>query len=123
MSRARFIAWTLLALGGFALIPRPAAAQPVAPPLPKKPDTAKIIEFRDMPRGGIPKENLKEMRANFTKFATYFAEVVAHPDVWKASLETKVDPNIPTIDGVDNGILRELDRFLITPTPGKTGLN
>jgi hypothetical protein len=119
MSPARFIAWTLLAAGGFALVAPHAAAQ--NPPLPKKNSTAveRVATYRD--QRSIPKEELKDARAQFAAFAKYYADVIAHPDVWKASQEFKVDPIaaalIPTLEG-PNGILKDLDRFLLEPVPG-----
>jgi hypothetical protein len=119
MSPARIIAWTLLVAAGFALVSPHAAAQ--NPPLPKKNPTAveRVTNYRE--QRNIPKEELKDARAQFAAFAKYYAEVVAHPDVWKASQEFKVDPVaaalIPTIEG-SNGILKDLDRFLLEPVPG-----
>src|SRR5262245_46093507 len=104
MFRARTIAWTLFAACGFALAAPSASAQM---PLPKRPDTSKIIEYRDTPRGGIDKAELKKAREQFAAFAKYYADLIAHPDVWKASQEFKVDPTaarIPTMEGPD-GIL------------------
>ena len=119
MSRARLIAWTLLAAGGFALLAPPAAAQPALPQ--KKSDaTSAVTTWRDTPRGGIPKEELKAAKEHFAKFAQYYAEVVAHPAVWKATQDFKIEApgavKPPTIDG-PNGILVELDRYLIEPVP------
>jgi hypothetical protein len=119
MSLARSTAWTLLVAAGFALLAHgPARAQDA---LPKKPNTSLLRDLRDQPRGGIPATDLKAARASFAEFATYFADVVKHPAVWKASLDVKFElpkgEKAPTIEGPE-GILTELDRFLIIPGPG-----
>ncbi|QJX00351.1 hypothetical protein [Frigoriglobus tundricola] len=118
MPRTRFITWTLLAVGGFALLPAAASGQA---PLPKKPDTARIIELRELPRGGIQKAELKEAREHFAKLAKYYADTIAHPDVWKASQDFKIETpgalRPPTIDGPE-GLLRDLDRYLLEFVPG-----
>src|SRR5262245_43656883 len=122
MTHVRTIAWTLLAAGGFALFAPSAAAQP-EPALPLKPSPSLTVALRDAPRGGIPKEKLKEAREAFKKFATYYADVVKHPAVWRAPTELKsVGPAtapIPTLDGPE-GILRDIDRFLIEPGVSRT---
>jgi hypothetical protein len=122
MFRARTTAWTLFAACGFALLAPSASAQD----LPKRPDTSKVIEYRDTPRGGIPKGDLPKAREAFANFAKYYAEVVAHPAVWKASQDPKVDApgsiKIPTLEGPE-GIFRELDRFLIDPVPSTSRVN
>lgn len=122
MSRARFTFWTLLTLGGFALVPAPTFGQGE---LPKKPDTSVISAHRDQPRGGISKEDLPKAREHFTKFARYYADTIAHPTVWKASQEFKLEApgtRIPTLDGPE-GLLRDLDRYLIEFVPGVNRTN
>lgn len=122
MSRTRLVAWTLLAAGGFALVAPPAAAQA---DLPKRPDSSLIIQYRDQPNGGIGKDELKAARESFAKTAKYYADLIAHPAVWKASQDFKLDTpgvRVPTIDG-PNGILAELDRFLIEPMPNSSKPN
>ena len=125
MPRTRSVYWTLLAVGGFALLPTVASGQGPGP-LPKKPDTSRVTELHDQPRGGIPKAELKDAREHFAKLAKFYADTIAHPDVWKASQDFKVEnPNVlrpPTIDGPD-GLLRDLDRYLIEYTPGSKGSN
>jgi len=112
MSPARVIAWTLLVAAGFALVAPPAAAQN---PLPKKNNAAatEVRTWRDTPRGGIPKEDLKKARESFKAFAKYYAEVIAHPDVHKAPQELKAAGVIPppSIEG-PAGILAEIDQFI-----------
>lgn len=123
MSLARYTAWTALAAAGFALLAHgPARAQDA---LPKKPNTEVVRTHRDQPRGGIPPTDLKAARESFATFAAYFADVVKHPAVWKASLDFKFEfkgEKPPTIEGPE-GILTELDRFLIVPGPGASRLN
>jgi hypothetical protein len=122
MFLARVTAWTLLVAGGFAFYSPSATGQN---PLPKKNSaaTAEATNYRDLKRGGIPKEELKKVRESFKTFAKYYADVVAHPDVWKAPQELKVGgPNVvspPTLDG-ENGILRDIDRFIIEPGVTRT---
>ena len=112
---------TLLFVVGFALIcPAPALAQ--QPRLPQKPGfmfVSLITDYRDLRRGGIPKDDLPKVREAMKKLAKYYADLISHPAVWNASRNFKNDPRfgqIPTIDG-DNGILHDLDRFLIEPVP------
>jgi len=84
-----------------------------------------VIEYRDKVRGGIPSEELPKAREEFKKFAKYYAEVIAHPDVWNASRDIKFDPAtslIPPIDG-PYGILHDLNRFVIDPAPSNRQLN
>lgn len=125
MFLARVTSWTLLAALGFALVPSAARAQDV-PALPKKPDTELVRQHRDQPRGGIQPGDLKAARESFTRFATYFADVVKHPAVWKASQDFKFDPpkgeKVPTLEGPE-GILAELDRFLLIPVTGYSKQN
>src|SRR5438445_6958257 len=122
MTLARVTAWTLLVAGGFALYSPAANGQQ---PLPKKSAAATetVTTWRDTVRGGIPKEELKKVREQFKTFAKYYADVVAHPDVWKAATELKVAGPaavpVPTLDGPE-GILRDIDRFLIEPGVTRT---
>lgn len=116
---------TFLLSAGFALLLQPAARAQQEAQLPRKPNTAVITEHREAIRGGIPKDKLPEVRQAFKAFAKYYADVIAHPAVWKASLELKNDPfnPVPVIDG-PNGILHDIDRYLLEPTPtGSTGTN
>jgi hypothetical protein len=125
MILARITAWTLLVAAGFARTGPRATAQKDTP-LPRKDSRAVevVTGYRDAERGGIPEDKRKEVRAHFTKFAKYYADVVSHPEVYKASQEFKLDNpavRIPTIDG-DFGILHDINRFLMVPTPrGKAG--
>ncbi len=119
MSLARLASLTLLALAGFALADSAARAQD----LPKKNNEAfrVINDLRDMP-GGMPKEKIPEAQKAFASFAKYYTELLAHPAIHKAPTEFK-DLKLPdgtrppTIDG-DGGILREMDRYLLYPSPG-----
>jgi hypothetical protein len=109
-----------LLAAGFALLLQPAARGQDSP-LPRKPNTSVLSTYRnDTPRGGIPEDKLPEARKAFEAFAKYYADVIAHPLVWKGPGDLKVDPARappPSIDGPD-GILREIDRFLLEPVPG-----
>jgi hypothetical protein len=120
MPRSRFATRTLLFAAGFALLMPAARGQPDSQ-LPDKPRAAMraIGDYREIPRGGIPEADLPKARESFKAFAKYYADVIAHPLVWKASQEIKADPfaRIPVIDG-PNGILREIDRYLLEPVPG-----
>src|SRR5215207_2735258 len=122
MTLARVTAWTLFAVGGFALLAPTAVAQD--PPFPKKPDTAFIRELRDKPRGGIDKTTeLKKARESFKAFAKFVADTVAHPGVWRAPQELKVlkvgEAPPPTLEGPE-GLLNEIDRLLIEPGVSRT---
>ncbi|AWM39350.1 hypothetical protein GobsT_23370 [Gemmata obscuriglobus] len=119
MTLARCISWTLLAGAGFALFAGPAAGQ--APPLPRKDNSAveKVVGYRDALKG-IPADGLNEAKENFAKFAKYYADVVAHPSVYKTPQEFKLDaPGTLhlSIDG-PNGILQDIARFTLEAAPG-----
>lgn len=120
MTLARYTTWTLLAGAGFAFFCGAAAAQQLAKPVKDSSAVSKVNDYRDIPRGGIAPEDLKEARENFTKFAKYYAEVVAHPSVYKTPQEFKVDPNSTANLAIDgpNGILQELSRFMLEAVPG-----
>lgn len=119
MPLARIASLTLLALAGFALASAPARAQD----LPRKNNEAfgTINVLRDLPGGGIPKDKLADAQKAFTSFAKYYAELFAHPLIYKAPTEfkdvkTPSGSPVPTIDG-DAGILREIDRYMVYPQP------
>jgi hypothetical protein len=119
MPLARLASLTLLALAGFALADSAARAQD----LPKKSSEAFSLtnQYRDYPGGGIPKEKLPEAQKAFATVAKYYAELLAHPLVHKAPTEfkdvkTPIGLPVPAIDG-ESGILREMDRFLVIPSP------
>lgn len=108
MTFVRYITWTLFAGAGFALFAASAGAQP---PLPKKDSAAfnKASEYRDAPKGIQPAE-VKEAKETFARVAKYYAEVVAHPSVYKTPQEFKLDPPGTvhlTLEG-PNGILYDL---------------
>ncbi len=120
MTLARSTAWTLLVGAGFALFAGSARAQPMALPTKDSAAVGKVVEYRDIPRGGIPKEELKAAKENFAKFAKYYADVVAHPSVYKAPQEFKLPApgtRVLSIDGPE-GILQDLDRFVWEPGTG-----
>ncbi|HEY1191339.1 MAG TPA: hypothetical protein VGE74_27135 [Gemmata sp.] len=122
MTLSRYTIRTLFAGAGFALLIGTASAQ--QQPLPEKDRsaTSKVLEYRDIPRGGIPAEELKEAQANFAKFARYYAEVVAHPSVYKTPQEFKLAPpgTVPlALDG-PNGIIQDLNRFTLEAVPNST---
>ena len=131
MTPARFTAWTLLVVAGFALLaPSTTNAQPPdAGPLPQKSRISKYIPdinaWRTQVRGGIPKEDLKKAREAFKAFATYYADVVKHPEVWKWSQDPKVlklgEAPPPTLEG-DSGLFKEIDRFLLEPGNSRDNL-
>jgi hypothetical protein len=103
---------------GFALTAQPARGQP-DPPLPSRPSAAatEITGYKNIERGDIPEGQLKEARVNFAKFAKYYADVINHPAVRRASSELKTTDTfnpVPTIDG----LMRDLDRYLLEPTVG-----
>jgi hypothetical protein len=123
MSRARVTAWTLLVASGFALLT--ASTANAQDPLPKKDDKAfaavRALLEQQRP-GGIPQADLKAARESLNKFAKYYADIIAHPTVWKASQEFKIDaaPGTvppPTLDG-PTGIFREMDRYIFDFVPG-----
>jgi hypothetical protein len=124
MSRARITTWTLLLAAGFALAaPRPAAAQDLTP-IPKKPDLQPLRDQLEQPRrGGMTAADLKKVRESSAGFAKFIADVLAHPLLWKSAQEFKPDlpPTFPypSLEG-QNGMFRDLDRFLLEPVIGGT---
>jgi hypothetical protein len=71
---------------------------------------------------GITKEELPKVKEACKAVAKYYADVIQHPAVWKASQDFKINApgvQIPTIEG-PNGILHDLDRILLDPVIGGT---
>lgn len=93
-------------------------AQPLdATKLPEFRRTTAVLELRDA--RGIPKERLEEARKLFQELATYQAQIIAHPLVYRLMRDplAKTDATgrqVPTVDT----ILRDLERFLVYPAPG-----
>ena len=118
MTVTRSSFWTLLVLAGFTLAAHRSAAQD-NPPLPVKNGTAvsEVSTYKEAK--GIPAGELKKARESFAAFAKYYADVVAHPTVYKAAQDPKVaaGAKVPTIDYEANGILKELERFILVPNP------
>jgi hypothetical protein len=111
--------WTLLAIGGFALATQPALAQNE---LPKKNNTAVEAVSTARDQRGVTKEELPKVKEACKAFAKYYADVIQHPAVWKSSQDFKINTpgvQIPTIEG-PNGILHDLDRFVLYPVVGGT---
>ncbi len=120
MTLARYAAWTLLVGAGFTLFAGTGRAQPPAVPVRDNVAPGKVAEYRDIGRGGIPKEELKAAKEHFAKFANFYAEVVAHPSVYKAPQDFKPPAaalRYITIDGPD-GILVNLDQYVLEPGIG-----
>lgn len=91
------------------------------PSLPTRPspEANNITQYKNLVREDIAEADLPKARAEFAKLAKYYADVVNHPAVRRASQDLKMDlfNPVPTIDG-PNGILRDLDRYLLEPTVG-----
>lgn len=122
MMLARYTAWTLLAGAGFALFAGGARAQPVPLPAKDGPALAKVNEYRSIPKGGIPKDEMKASKEHFAKFANYYAEVVKHPSLYTGPQEFKLPPvgtKVFVLDG-PNGILQELTGYMLEPAPDNT---
>ena len=119
MTHARFTAWTLLVGAGFALFAGGAGAQDPTPPKKDSAAPAAVTGYKNIERGGIPKDDLKAARENFTKFAKYYADVVAYTPMYRGPQEFKAEraDNPYTIEG-PNGLFVDLNRFLIVPIPG-----
>lgn len=122
MPLARLSGWTLLLAAGFALLARPVAAQD----LPRKNSAAfeTVTKYKEQQRGGIPKAELPAAQKAFEAFASYYAEMVTHPSLWKAPLEFKPPPfGTPPAVTID-ALTYELDtRYLLVPLPeNKTAL-
>jgi hypothetical protein len=119
MTVSRSTARTLLAAGGFALLVSLAAAQD--PALPTKSGAAVDALNTYKEARGIPAGELKNARAAFASFAKYYADLVAHPTVYKAMQDPKIGatgPRVPTLDWDTNtGVLRDLERFIMVPDP------
>ena len=105
----RLASWTLLAVGGFALLAarQPATAQPGGD-LPKSPPN--ITGFRD--NAGA---DLNKAKAAFTTFAKYQADIISHPKIYSVPQEF-VAPKGPLIPTTET-IIKDLSGFIITPTP------
>jgi hypothetical protein len=105
---------------GFALPSLSAFAQEQK--LPQRPNAAfrEVTERKDS--RGIPKADLDTVvKPAFLQFAKFYADVIAHPAVYKAPQDgrTIIDgTRIYTIDRQpETGIIKDLDRFVLEPTP------
>jgi hypothetical protein len=124
MSLARLSAWTLLAAIGFALVHRPATAQD--PPLPntslKFEATDVLNTYSSTESKGIPTAELPAVQKKLQSYATYFAEAVKHPLVYKHAQDPSVkDPGgktIPSLEGTGGiSLLPEMQRNILVPIP------
>jgi hypothetical protein len=91
------------------------------PPLPAKPGGTIVDAINNYREArGISANELKNAKAVFANFAKYYADVVSHPLVYKAQQDPSVSTptsRVPTIDwDINTGVLRDLERFLLTPT-------
>lgn len=119
MTSTPHLSRTLVAVCGFLLFADVAVAQEQPLPIKSGSTVDAVNTYRES--RGIPPAELKGAKTAFTNFAKYYADVVAHPAVYKALQESKLGPTtsrIPTIDWDPNtGVLRDLERFLLEPTP------
>jgi len=97
----------------------PAIAQQPADPtrLPDFRRTTLILEMKAA--RGIPRDRLEEVRNIFREFATYQAELISHPLVYRLMRDPfqRTDAAGRQIPSVET-ILRDLERFLVYPVPG-----
>jgi hypothetical protein len=118
MRLTRCLFWTLLVAAGFALLAQPGsvrARQKDKDDLPRKP-SAVFSEVSNLKTGGVT--DVAKAKATFQTFATYHAEIIAHPKVHAAPLEFKADnPFVAKPPTVDE-IITDLSRAILVPEPG-----
>lgn len=117
MIRATTLKWSLAVLCGFAATSISSGQDN----LPRK-DDAKFRKLGELLQvRTIPPEEIPEAKKIFEGVAKYYAELVASPTVYRASLDPKFGPNaprIPTLDhNRDTGAFYELDRYIPIPIP------
>jgi hypothetical protein len=118
MTFARFSNWTLCIFCGFALFSGTVTAQDTLPQRNREAVDEVNARLSKEARG-IPKDELTKVKPLFLAFAKYYADVVANPMVYKATLDPKGGPGAPRVPSIDRnnqtGILLELDRYILEP--------
>ena len=111
MLYTRFFSWSLLAVGGFALLAATGSArQPAKDDLPKPPPN--ISSFQTSPA------DLKKAKEAFTTFAKYQADYISHPKVYSTPQEFNPPPGkVQTSDQ----LIADMGRFILVPVPGSQG--
>ena len=119
MVSIRFAIWTQCVLGCVLLSSSGIANAQDA--LPTKPQAAfdEMNSRRDA--RGMPPEDVPRVRAQFLLVAKYYADLINNPTVYRASLDPKSGPGVPKIPSIDRdrdtGILSDIDRLILIPTP------
>jgi len=128
MTLAKYTSWTLLLVVGFSLISGFSAAQDPTK-VPQRGSSTDIEERRDA--GTIDKKDkvaVEAAKKTFASFAKYYAEIIAHPLVYKAAQQ---DGSLKILDGkpVDAASkpiptieekIKELEKFILEPNPAIT---
>ena len=106
----RFLTWTLLAAGGFALAIafQPATAQPAKDDFPKPPPN--IFAFKD--NAGA---DLNKAKSAFVTFAKYNADFISHAKVYSLPQEF-VPPKGPPVPTTES-LINEMNRSILVPLP------
>lgn len=119
MTVARFSTLTLLLFFGFALFSGTVVTAQDALPQRNRDAVDEVTARVSKEARNIPPEELPKVKPLFLAFAKYYAELVASPVVFKASMDPKVGgPRIPTIDrNSQTGIFLDLDRYILEPNP------
>ncbi len=116
MSRVRMSCWMLLGSAGFALLSLPSlspALQPANEELPQK--TAaynQVIRLKTAGGVGDP----QKAKETFGEFAKFLADYIAHPKVYTAPQEFRVESSaLPPY--TPEFLIREIERHILIPTP------
>jgi hypothetical protein len=115
MTFIRSAAFLLLAGVGFALaVPAAAPARQKDEGLPRRPSG--LSEMSTYRQAGVPPGEIEKAKKTFAAFAEYHAALIASPTVYRATLDFRPDPLIPTLDS----IIGEVNRQVLIPTPNPT---
>jgi hypothetical protein len=93
---SRLAAWTLLAGAGFGLAAAPAAARQDKE-LPDRP-AGLFEDVNKLRRDG--NVDAKKAQPVFTRFAEYHAKLISSPAVYRAGLDFRPDPKVPSLDKI-----------------------
>ena len=118
MTRVRFSSWIVLGSAGFALLSLPSLApalQPEKDNLPQKTSAYNQVS-RLKSAGGL--SDPKSANEAFAGFAKFVAEYIAHPKVYTAPQEFRVEPANAPPPYTPEDLIREINRHILVPMPG-----
>lgn len=124
MTRVRTFSWIVLGSAGFALLSLPSLApalQPEKDDLPQKTSAYNQVS-RLKAAGGL--SDPKAAKETFAGFAKFMADYIAHPKVYTAPQEFRLEPASAPPPYTPEFLIREVERHVLVPMPnGKVGRN